>query len=106
MIDLPIWKGYLVTLIEIICFLVVGFILTDFALSKLYESVGISFVGNVGSVWVGLSFILFSLYTLFKTYVLSHKSPLLIGRINSLIFWMILILSVYSVVSPFVRGAI
>lgn len=103
---LAIWKLYAITFVEIIIFLVLGFILTEEVLSKIYESAGIAYLGNVGVVWFGLSFLLFCLYTLFRTYLLSKKSPILNERITSFTFWIVLIWSVYSVFSPFVRGEI
>ena len=97
---------YVITFVEIIIFLVVGFLLTEKVLSNIYESAGIAYLGNVGVVWFGFSFILFCLYTLFRTYVLSKKSPLLNERITSLTFWLVFVWSVYSVFSPFVKGEI
>ncbi|WLR59073.1 hypothetical protein [Guptibacillus hwajinpoensis] len=91
---MALWKEYFITLIEIISFLIVGFLLTELVFSNFYES--------VDSVWISISFILFSLYTLFKVYVLSKKSLLLNDRVTSLAFWGIFIWSVYSVSSPFV----
>lgn len=97
---------YAVIFIDVIIFLFVGFILTETVLSKVYESFGIVYFGNVGVVWFGLSFILFCLYTLIRTYILSKKSLLLSERITSLTFWVVFIWSVYSVFSPFVRDEI
>ncbi|ADC52333.1 hypothetical protein BpOF4_21689 (plasmid) [Alkalihalophilus pseudofirmus OF4] len=101
-----IWKMYAITFVEIIIFLVVGFLLTQKVLSNIYESAGIAYLGNVGVVWFGLSFLLFCLYTLFRTYILSKRSPLLNERITSITFWIVFIWSAYSVFSPFVKGEI
>ena len=82
----------------------IGFILAENVLSSVYESLGMFYSGNEGTVVFGLSFMLFCSYTLFRRYVLSQKSPLLDERMTSLTFWLVLIWSVYSVVSPFVKG--
>ncbi len=103
---LAIWKLYTITFAEIIVFLFLGFILTEKVLSSIYESVGIAYLGNVGVVWFGMSFLLFCLFTLFRTYILSKKSPLLTERVTSITFWIVFILSAYAVFSPFVRGEI
>lgn len=97
---------YAVTGIEIIFFLAIGFFLTEKVLSNVYEHAGIAYSGNIGVVWFGVSFILFCLYTLLRTYIFAKNSPLLNERITSLTFWVVFICSVYFVVSPFIRGEI
>jgi hypothetical protein len=99
-------KLYALTLIEIIIFLVIGFFLTEKVLSRIYDNVGIAYMGNVGIVWFALSFLLFCLYTLFRAFILSKNSPLLKDRITSLTFWVVLIVSVYAVFVPFLKGKI
>ncbi len=64
---------YAITFVEIIIFLVVGFLLTDKVLSNIYESSGIPYVGNVGVVWFGLSFLLFCLYTFYILSIMKAK---------------------------------
>jgi hypothetical protein len=97
---------YVYTFIEILVFLIIGFFLSEKVLSKIYESVGIVYLGNVGVVWFGVSFLLFCLSTLLRNFLFSKKSPLLNERNTSLAFWLVFIWSVYSVVSPFLRGEI
>ncbi len=87
-------KMYVTTLIEIII------------LRRIYEGFNIAYMGNIWTVWFGLSFLLFCIFTLFRRFILSNKSPLLKERITSLTFWIIFVLSVYGVFSPFVTGEI
>lgn len=102
---MAIWKMYLITIIEIILFLVVGFLLTDNVLKNVYESAGIRFIGNVWVVWFSLSFMLFGLYTVVLSFV-SKESRLLKERLASKTFWVILIASTGGVFIPFFIGEI
>ncbi|TFD99424.1 hypothetical protein [Jeotgalibacillus salarius] len=102
---MAIWKMYLVTVIEIILFLVVGFLLTDIVLKNVYEGAGIRFIGNVWVVWFGLSFMLFGLYTIVLSYV-SKESQLLKERLTSKTFWVIFVASTAGVFVPFFIGEI
>ncbi|MGF2614422.1 hypothetical protein FZC84_14340 [Rossellomorea vietnamensis] len=102
---MTIWKGYLVTIIEIILFLVFGFLLTENFLKNIYEGAGIRFIGNVGVVWFGLSFMLFGLYTIILSSV-AKESRLLKERLTSKTFWVIVIASAIGVFVPFFLGEI
>ncbi|KAB7668716.1 hypothetical protein [Bacillus sp. B1-b2] len=102
---MAIWKMYLITTIEIILFLVVGFLLTDNVLKNVYESAGIRFMGNVWVVWFGLSFMLLGLYTVVLSFV-SKESRLLKERLTSKTFWLIVIASTVGVFIPFFIGEI
>lgn len=99
-------KLYVITIIEIMIFFVVGFFLSDNVLRRIYEGFDIAYMGNIWTVWFGLSFLLFCLFTLFRRFVLSNQSLLLKERITSVTFWIVFILSVYAVFSPFVTGEI
>ncbi|MGM0830270.1 MAG: hypothetical protein ACQEU4_18765 [Bacillota bacterium] len=103
---MAIWKIYLITIIEIILFLVVGFLLTDNVLKNVYESSGIRFIGNVWVVWFGLSFMLFGLYTIVLSFFVSKESRLLKERLTSKTFWVIVIASTVGVFVPFFIGEI
>ncbi len=102
---MAVWKMYLITIIEIILFLVVGFLLTDNVLKNVYESAEIRFMGNVWVVWFGLSFMLFGLYTIVLSFVLK-ESRLLKERLISKTFWVIVIASIFGVFVPFFIGEI
>ncbi|MGM0752450.1 MAG: hypothetical protein ACQET6_10975 [Bacillota bacterium] len=102
---MAIWKMYLVTIIEIILFLVVGFLLTDNVLQNVYEGAGIRFIGNVWVVWFGLSFMLFGLYSIILSFV-SKESQLLKERLTSKTFWVIVFASTVGVFVPFFIGEI
>ena len=103
---MAIWKMYLITIIEIITFLVVGFLLTDNVLKNVYERVGIRFIGNVWVVWFGLSFMLFGLNTMVLTFFVSKENQLLKERLTSKTFWIIVIASTVGVFVPFFIGKI
>ena len=99
-------KMYITTIIEVIIFLVLGFFLSDTVLKRIYEGFDIAYMGNIWTVWFGLSFILFCLFTLFRRFIWTNKSAVLEERITSITFWIIFILSIYGVFSPFVTGEI
>lgn len=101
---MAIWKMYLITIIEIILFLIVGFLVTDNVLRNVYESAGISFIGNVWVVWFGLSFILFGLYSIALFFFVSKENQLLKERLSSITFWLIVIASIVGVFVPFFKG--
>lgn len=97
---------YIVTFLEVVLFIVIGSITSETLLKYVYEGLGISFTGNIGVIFLAVSFLLFCLYTLFRTYLLSIKNMLLKERVTSLTFWLVFIWSAYSVFSPFIRGSI
>ncbi|MGA5690654.1 hypothetical protein [Cytobacillus pseudoceanisediminis] len=99
-------KMYLITIIEIISFLVIGFLLTENVLKNVYESAQISFTGNVWVVWFGLSFMLFGLYTIVLFFFVSKENRLLKERLTSKTFWLIIIASIIGVFVPFFIGEI
>jgi hypothetical protein len=70
-------RMYILTIIEITIFLFIGFFLSQYGISKIYEAMGILYLGNIGVIWFGLSFVLFSLYTLLRNFVLFQKSLVL-----------------------------
>ncbi len=99
---MAIWKMYLMTLIEIFLFLLVGFLLTENLLKHVYENAGIRYIGNVWVVWFGLSFMLLGLYTI----VLSFFRKLHKERLTSKTFWAVTIASLIGVFVPFILGKI
>ena len=103
---MAIWKMYLITIIEVILFLVVGFLLTDNVLKNVYEIAEISFTGNVWVVWFGLSFMLFVLYTIVLSFFVTKENRLLKERLTSKTFWIIVIASIVGVFVPFFTGEI
>ncbi|WP_053367870.1 hypothetical protein [Bacillus sp. FJAT-27245] len=103
---MAIWKIYLITISEIILFLVVGFLVTNNVLKNVYESAGISFIGNVWVVWFGLSFILFGLYSIGLFFFVSKENQLLKDRLTSKTFWLIVLASIVGVFVPFFKGEI
>jgi hypothetical protein len=97
---------YLITVAEVLAFLVIGFFLSENVLSRVYENSGILYIGNIGTVWFGLSFLLFCLYTLVRTFIFSKRSAVLHDRITSYSFWLVFAWAAYSVLVPFVKGEI
>ncbi|MBY0149477.1 hypothetical protein [Neobacillus niacini] len=102
---MAIWKMYLITLIEIILFLIVGFLLTDNVLKNVYESAGIRFIGNVWVIWFGISFMVFALYTIILSFV-SKENRLRKERLTSKTFWVIVTASIVGIFVPFFIGEI
>lgn len=102
---MAIRKMYLVTIIEIILFLVVGFLITDNVLKNVYEGAEIRFIGNVWVVWFGFSFMLFGLYTIIFSFVLKERR-LWKERLTSKTFWVIVVASTVGVFVPFFIGEI
>jgi hypothetical protein len=103
--EMAIWKMYLITLIEIILFLIVGFLLTDNVLKNVYESAGIRFIGNVWVIWFGISFMVFALYTIILSFV-SKENRLRKERLTSKTFWVIVTASIVGIFVPFFIGEI
>ncbi|CAM3776773.1 hypothetical protein GCM10009865_50610 [Aeromicrobium ponti] len=104
---MALFKLYLFSLLELILFLIAGFLLTNYILQPIYELSGIRFIGNVGIVWMGVSFILFSIATLLRTRFSKDKGAariLLKDRLGSLTFWAILACSIAVVIIPFISG--
>lgn len=97
-------KKVIIRLIEIISILLIGFLFTVSLLRPIYEKHGIPFTGNVWVNWLGLSYILFVLYTLIVGLCISKDSILFKKRRTSLFFWLTLIGSNYVVFIPFIKG--
>ncbi|KGP92153.1 hypothetical protein N780_00825 [Pontibacillus chungwhensis BH030062] len=101
---LDIVKGYLITLGELLTFIAFGFFISEYGLSNLYEQAGISYMGNIGKLWFGISLSLFCVYS-----IISHRSKgksqeLLKGRIGSKSFYVVFVFSIYTVLSPLMEG--
>lgn len=99
------WKMYLITLIEIILFLIIGFLLTDNVLKNVYERAGIRFIGNVWVIWFGLSFTVFALYTIVLSFF-SKENRFPKERLTSKTFWVIVTASIVGIFVPFFVGEI
>ncbi len=89
---------------EIIVILCFGLLLTLFILKPIYESFGILFRGNVWVNWFGLSYILFTLYTVIVGLFILKESILFKRRLTSVLFWLLFIGSNYIVIIPFIKG--
>ncbi len=101
---MSVWKAYAITILEILVFLVIGFILTENVLRTIYENFGISFMGNVWVNWFGVSYLLFFLYTIIRGLFINKNNNLLRERITSIVFWVLFIGSAYAIFIPFVKG--
>jgi len=88
---LPFLKEIFSTSFKILIYLIIGFLLTVTLLRAVYENFGIKFIGNVWVNWFGVSYLLYFL-NLFKE------------RKTSIIFWILLMISLYVVFIPFVKG--
>lgn len=85
-------------------FLYIGFIFTVNILSVIYENFGIHFMGNVWVNWFGVSYILFSLYTIIYKISRNKDNYLINGRLKSIVFWILLLVAIYTVTIPFIIG--
>ena len=101
---MSVQKEFFSLLSEMIVFLFLGFIFTTQILRTIYENAAVHFKGNVWVNWLGVSYILFFLYTICYK-VLGMKNDYLInGRLQSIIFWILLIASIYVVMVPILIG--
>ncbi|UNL83239.1 hypothetical protein [Priestia koreensis] len=97
---------YLQTFLELFIFIVIGFFFTQYVLRFAYERAGIAYNGNIGVVCLGAAFLLLCTYTILRIAIVKKPTPLLAARMRSLTFWLVYIFGIYSVLSPFARGAI
>jgi|SRR5690625_911323 len=93
-------------LIEAIAILAIGFSVTVFILKPIYENFGIQFMGNVWVNWFGMSYILFTLYTLVVGLFIMKESKLFKQRLTSTVLWILFVGSNYVVFIPFAKGEI
>jgi hypothetical protein len=97
-------KYFFVTGIKVLFFLTWGFIITVYVLSRIYETFGIPFLGNVWVNWFGVSYLLYFLYVFIYGILTKKTNSLLKERLTSFIFWIVLIASIYVVFIPFFIG--
>ncbi|MGB2992605.1 MAG: hypothetical protein WBB47_08235 [Paenisporosarcina sp.] len=100
---MPFLKEIFSTSFKILIYLIIGFLLTVTVLRAVYENFGIKFIGNVWVNWFGVSYLLYFLYTLLSS-VLNTNVYLFKERKTSIIFWILLMISLYVVFIPFVNG--
>ncbi len=98
------WKKVVLSLLEIIVILSIGFLFTTYILRPIYENFGIQFTGDVWVNWFGLSYILFVLYSLIVGIFIFQESNIFKQRRTSVLFWLIFIGSIYVVFIPFIKG--
>ncbi|QST01333.1 hypothetical protein IMZ31_07170 [Pontibacillus sp. ALD_SL1] len=103
---LKVLKGYLVTIAELLVFIVIGFFISEYGLSFAYEQAGISYMGNIGKVWFGISLSLFCLYSIITHRSKGESHELLKGRIGSKTFYVVFVISIYTVLAPLFEGAL
>ncbi|WP_096200313.1 hypothetical protein [Bacillus sp. FJAT-45350] len=93
-----------INILELILFWIIGFYLTVNFASKVYESYGISFMGNVWVNWFGISYVLLAVYSIIAYIFTRNRSNFYRGRMKSIYFWIIFIVSLYIVIIPFIKG--
>ncbi|MCD5322413.1 MULTISPECIES: hypothetical protein [Pontibacillus] len=103
---MEIVKGYAVTIGELFLFIAIGILVSEYGLRFIYEQAGISYMGNIGKVWFGISLSLFCLYSIFKHRRSEGKQRLLRGRVRSKTFYVVFVFSVYTVIAPLFEGAL
>ncbi|ARK32365.1 hypothetical protein [Halalkalibacter krulwichiae] len=89
--------------IEILLFLIVGFFLTTNLAATIYGSYGIVFTGNVWVNWFGISFFLFVVYAMIMG-ALFKEVKYYKAFLQSKIFWLAFVVSIYIIFVPFVKG--
>lgn len=93
-----------VTSLTVLIYLSVGFIVTHYFLSVVYESNGIRFIGNVWMNWFGVSFLIYFIYTMIGGLFIKKKNAALTTRIKSTSFWVLFVVALYIVLIPFIKG--
>ena len=96
------YKIGIVRFLELILFLVIGLLITIYLDSNIYESFGIEFVGNLWVNWFGISFFVFSIYSIITRFFL--KNLVIIDRLKSKLYWSFFAGSIIIVFIPFVLG--
>lgn len=97
-------KEFFSTTFKILIFLIIGFSLTFTVLRAVYENFDIKFIGNLWVNWFGVSYLLYFLYTLLSSVFVNANVNLFKERKTSIIFWILLMISLYIVFIPFVKG--
>lgn len=95
---------YIATFLKGLFFLIIGFVLTETVLRSVYESFGISYLGNVWINWFAVSYLLYFLYTIINCLFENKNIELFKDRKTSIVFWVLLLISVYVVFIPFIKG--
>ena len=101
---MPFLKQFFSTSFKILIYLIIGFLLTVTVLRTVYENFGIKFIGNVWVNWFGVSYLIYFLYTLLSSVFVYENVNLFKERKTSIIFWILLMISLYVVFIPFVKG--
>lgn len=101
---LPFLKEIFSTSFKILFYLIIGFLLTVTILRAVYENFGIKFIGNVWVNWFGVSYLLYFLHKLLSSVVVYENVNLFKERKTSNIIWILLVISLYVVFIPFVKG--
>ncbi|MCW3491691.1 hypothetical protein [Dethiobacter alkaliphilus] len=97
-------KEFVFSLVEIFIILAIGLLFTIYILLPVYESFGISFMGNVWVNWFGVSYILYVLYSLIAGLFIFKGSVLFKQRFTLVVFWLVFIGANYVVFIPFFKG--
>lgn len=103
---MDVWKGYVVTVAELLVFIVIGFFISEYGLRFAYEQAGISYIGNIGKVWFGASLSLFCLYSIITHRNKGKRDELLKGRVGSKTFYIVFVFSIYTALSPLFHGGL
>lgn len=93
-----------IKLLESITFLISGFLFTYYVISKIYNYVGIDVFGNIWVNWFGVSYFFFVLHTIIASLFIKKIAIYLTQRLKSKIFWFLFVVSIYTILIPFVIG--
>ncbi|WP_080846117.1 hypothetical protein [Cytobacillus gottheilii] len=95
-------KLYLVTLFEILIFILIGFTGAHYGLRLLDEYYGIESAADAGMISFALAFFLFCFVTIVRVFIFQKKTTLLKERVTSFTFWFVFLLSTLALVIHFI----
>lgn len=93
-----------IRLLELITFLISGFLFTYYVLSNIYKDVGIDVLGNVWVNWFGVSYFFFVLYNIVAGLLIKKNAIYFTLRLKSKTFWFLFVVSIYTIFIPFAIG--
>ncbi|CAG9621533.1 hypothetical protein [Sutcliffiella rhizosphaerae] len=98
------WKKVVIRLMEIMIIFAGGLLLTIYILKPIYTAFGILLIGNIWVNWFGVSYFLFTVYTIMVGLFLWKENILFQKRISSKLFWVMFLIANYVIFIPFIKG--
>lgn len=98
-------KSYYRSIIEVVIAIILGMIATHMIIKKLYELIGIQFIGNVNAIYFSTAFLVYCL-GMFIKHLVTKKRDDSKNQLNKFSFWAIFLLSVIILIIPIIKGKI